>query len=306
MLALAYGVADIDPAAAAPWLHGLRITAVAVVALAVWSMARSLAPDRPRASIAVLGAIGALAIPGAWGQIAVIVGGGFLGLAVPRPEAPTPTAPVRPAHRWRGAAALLLFAALLFVLPAIAAAWDSQALRVFDAFYRTGSLVFGGGHVVLPLLRAEVVTPGWASDDAFLAGYGLAQAVPGPLFSYATYLGAVLHAPPHGWRGGLLCLAAIYLPSFLLVIGVLPYWDALRRSVAAQRALRGINAAVVGLLLAALYSPGWTSAIRAPADFALALLLLLLLAQWKLPPWIVVILGAAGGFGLDRILPLLA
>jgi chromate transporter len=174
-------------------------------------------------------------------------------------------------------------------------------LRLIDSFYRSGSLVFGGGHVVLPLLQAEVVPPGWVTNDAFLAGYGAAQAVPGPLFTFAAYLGAVMGPAPNGWWGGSICLVAIFLPSFLLVVGALPFWDALRRRAGVQSALRGVNAAVVGLLLAALYDPVWTSAIHAPADFALGLLAFLLLVFWRVPPWAVVVLGALAAWGIARI-----
>jgi chromate transporter len=306
MVALAYGIGDVGTAAA-PWLHGLRVTAVAVVALALWSMARNLAPDAPRATIAVAAAALALAIPSAMGQVTAILLGGLAGWAIlgKEGEAPAKGEPHRHGRRL-GGLALLLFAVLLLGLPAMAASSGSQALRLVDSFYRTGSLVFGGGHVVLPLLRAEVVPAGWISDNTFLAGYGLAQAVPGPLFSFAAYLGAAMGPEPNGWQGALLCLAAIYLPSFLLVIGVLPFWETLRGMGPTQAALRGVNAAVVGLLLAALYSPGWTTAIRGPADFALGLVAFLLLALWKLPPWLVVILGAVGGFALDRLSGLLA
>ncbi len=212
----------------------------------------------------------------------------------PRPH--TPLAMHVP-RSWSIIAAILFFA-LLFGLPPLAAAFPSRALDVFDSFYRSGALVFGGGHVILPLLQAEVVPPGWVSNDAFLAGYGAAQAVPGPLFTFAAYLGTVMAPPLNGWVGGLLCLVAIFLPSFLLLVGALPYWDMLRRLPSVQAALLGINAAVVGLLLAALYRPVWTSAIFGPADFALGLVAFLLLALWAVPPWLVVIFGAvAAGLG---------
>jgi chromate transporter len=172
------------------------------------------------------------------------------------------------------------------------AAVPSHTIALVDSFYRSGSLVFGGGHVVLPLLQAAVVPPGWVTDDAFLAGYGAAQAVPGPLFTFSAYLGTVMGPTPNGWSGGLICLAAIFLPSFLLLIGALPFWDSLRRRSAVQSALRGVNAAVVGLLLAALYRPVWTSAILSPADFAIGISAFLLLALWAVPPWLVVVLGA--------------
>jgi chromate transporter len=188
--------------------------------------------------------------------------------------------------------ALASFFALLVGLPLLAAAVPSHAVALFDSFYRSGALVFGGGHVVLPLLQAEVVPPGWATNDAFLAGYGAAQAVPGPLFTFSAYLGTIMRPAPTGWLGGLICLAAIFLPSFLLLIGALPFWDTLRRRSGVRSALRGVNAAVVGLLLAALYRPVWTSAILSPADFAIGILAFLLLTLWALPPWLVVIFGA--------------
>src|SRR5205823_3447969 len=193
------------------------------------------------------------------------------------------------------------FLALLFGLPLLSAAVPSHTLALFDSFYRSGALVFGGGHVVLPLLQAEVVPPGWATNDAFLAGYGAAQAVPGPLVTFAAYLGTVMNPGPNGWVGGLLCLAAIFLPSFLLLIGALPFWDSLRRRPTVQSALRGVNAAVVGLLLAALYNPVWTSAILAPADFAIGIVAFLLLALWAVPPWLVVILGALGATAVAAV-----
>ncbi len=191
--------------------------------------------------------------------------------------------------------ALAAFFSLLIALPVIRHLAPSHPLAVFDSFYRAGSLVFGGGHVVLPLLQAEVVPPGWVSNEQFLAGYGAAQAVPGPLFTFAAYLGAVMREPPNGWAGAAFALVAIFLPSFLLVTGSLPFWDALRARADFQSALRGINASVVGLLLAALYQPVWTSAINGPADFCLALLAFGLLALWRVPPWLVVAIAAAGG-----------
>jgi chromate transporter len=202
-----------------------------------------------------------------------------------------------PVHVGRpvGTALLVLFFVLLIGLPLLASAMPSHALAEFDAFYRAGSLVFGGGHVVLPLLQASVVPPGWVGNEAFLAGYGAAQAVPGPLFTFAAYLGTVMGPQPNGWVGGLICLSAIFLPSFLLVIGALPFWEQLRRRPLAQAALRGVNAAVVGLLLAALYQPVWTVGITNAADFALAIAAFLLLFMWQTPPWLVVILSAAAG-----------
>jgi chromate transporter len=196
---------------------------------------------------------------------------------------------------------LALFFALLALLPLLASTSGNQALAYFDAFYRAGSLVFGGGHVVLPLLQAEVVPPGWVSDDAFLAGYGAAQAVPGPLFTFAAYLGAVMGPQPNGWTGAALCLVAVFLPSFLLIVGALPFWEQLRARPDAQAALRGVNAAVVGILLAALYDPVWTAGIKSGADFALGAAAFLLLYLWKTPPWLVVVLCALGGAALAQL-----
>lgn len=300
MILFGYGVTRFGSLAGAPWLHGLKIVAVAVVAQAVWGMARNLCPDRERASVAVGAAILMLWVPTAAGQIGAIAAGALLGWLMSRDHAPVqqgaPLA-IRLPRRWSIAAAAL-FLILLFGLPALAAAFPAQPLKLFYSFYRSGALVFGGGHVVLPLLQASVVPPGWVSDNAFLAGYGAAQAVPGPLFTFSAYLGAVMRPAPNGWLGGLLCLAAIYLPSFLLLIGALPFWDLLRRRPAVQAGLRGIDAAVVGLLLAALYRPVWQSAIFGPADFALAVAAFLLLAMWKAPPWLVVILGALGAIAI--------
>ena len=296
MVLFAYGAGRLEGAVGAGWLHGLMIAAVAVVAQAVWGMGRSLCPDRPRATLAVLAAVAVLLAPSAWGQIGAIMAGGLFGLVLLRHDEHAGGAALHvPIGHGLALACLALFFALLIGLPLAAAAVPSQALALFDSFYRSGSLVFGGGHVVLPLLQAEVVPRGWVTNDAFLAGYGAAQAVPGPLFTFAAYLGAAMGKPPNGWLGGAICLVAIFLPSFLLVFGALPFWAKLRGNARAQAALRGVNAAVVGLLLAALYRPVWTSAIMAPADFALGLVAFLALALWKLPPWLVVALAALGG-----------
>jgi chromate transporter len=295
LILVGYGVSAFGGVAGAPWLHGLKIVAVAVVALAVWNMARALAPDRSRATLAVAAAALALTVPSTAGQIGAIVLGSLVGLLLAAPDSPRPAESAfrLPIGRGWALAALALFALLLFGLPPLAQASGSHALELVASFYRSGALVFGGGHVVLPLLQASVVPPGWIGNDAFLAGYGAAQAVPGPLFTFAAYLGTAMTPAPTGWVGGLLCLVAIYLPSFLLLAGALPLWGALRRHPAMQRALRGINAAVVGLLLAALYQPVWTSAITAAPDFVLALAAFLLLAFWRAPPWLVVVCGAA-------------
>jgi chromate transporter len=278
------------------WLHGLKVAAVAVVALAVLGMARALAPDRPRATLAVVAMVVTQALPSAWGQILAIAIGAVIGILLLRSDAPRDHVSLPPAiSRTGGVLALTAFFILLVGLPIVAAATDSHGIKLFDTFFRAGSLVFGGGHVVLPLLQAAVVPPGWVSNDAFLAGYGAAQAVPGPLFTFAAYLGAIMTSAPNGWAGAALCLGAIFLPSFLLVFGVLPFWDAVRRRVAVQAALKGVNAAVVGLLLAALYNPVWTAGILNGWDFALATGAFLLLFIWKTPPWLVVFLCGIGG-----------
>ena len=297
MVAFGYGIGALGDAAGSGWSHGLKVAAVAVVAQAVLGMARTLAPDRARATLAVAAAIIALGAPSSWGQIGAIALGGIVGALLLRGggEATAPAALPLNVSRTLGALLLVAFFVLLIGLPLLAAAIPSQALREFDAFYRAGSLVFGGGHVVLPLLQASVVPPGWVSNDAFLAGYGAAQAVPGPLFTFAAYLGTVMGPPPNGWIGASICLVAIFLPSFFLVIGALPFWEELRRRPLAQASLRGVNAAVVGLLLAALYQPVWTVGITNAADFALAVAAFLLLFMWQTPPWLVVILSAAAG-----------
>jgi chromate transporter len=294
MILFAYGVQAWSGTLQGGVLHGLKVVAVAVVAQAVWAMARSLCPDAPRATLAVLAAIAMLLWQSALGQIAVIAVGATAGLMFLRQDAVAGGAavPIRLGRR-TAAFAWVLFVGLAVALPVAAGLWPSVELAILDRFYRTGWLVFGGGHVVLPLLQAEVVPPGWVTNDSFLAGYGAAQAVPGPLFTFAAYLGAVMQVGLGGWLGGLLCLVAVFLPSFLLVAGALPLWQRLHANAAARSALAGINAAVVGLLLAALYDPVWVSAIRSGTDFALALAAFLLLAVWRVSPWIVVVTTAA-------------
>jgi chromate transporter len=296
LFAFAMGATAFNGPVAEGFLHGLKLVAVAVVAQAIWGMARTLVPDRARAGIAFAAVAIVVLFVGSFGQIAAIALGACAGLWLCRGEA----APVSghlnfPVTRRGGVIALVLFAVLLLIPPALATATGSQAFALFNAFYRSGALVFGGGHVVLPLLQAQVVTPGWVSNETFLAGYGLAQAVPGPLFTFAAYLGAVMGPPPNGMAGATIALVALLLPGMLLVYGMLPFWDALRTRPAAQAAMRGTNAAVVGILGAALYSPVWTSAVLTPRDFALALGGFLLLTVWKMPPWIVVVLLAAAG-----------
>lgn len=278
-------------------LHGLKVVAVAVVAQAVWGMARNFCPDVPRLTLMVAASCVALLLPSAWGQVGVIALAALIGLLLFKPEQRAAHDPLPITLRRReGMFWLTLFLALLMGLPLLAALFPHPALAMVDAFYRAGALVFGGGHVVLPLLQAEVVPAGWVGNDTFLAGYGAAQAVPGPLFTFAAFLGASMNQAPTGWLGGLICLMAIFAPSFLLVLGALPFWEHLRRDTRMQAALSGINAAVVGLLLAALYQPVWTSAIHAPQDFGLALVALLALMVWKRPTWLVVVgCGVVGG-----------
>jgi chromate transporter len=291
LVLFAYGVSAAGDALGTGWLHGLKVAAVAVVALAILGMARTLTPDRERASLAVIAAVIAFAIPSAWGQVGAIAVGCIVGLVFLKGGLPSDQSRLTlPTSRASGILALAAFTVLLVGLPLLAATTGNPDVRLFDTFYRVGSLVFGGGHVVLPLLQAEVV-PGWIDKDAFLAGYGAAQAVPGPLFTFSAYLGGVIG----GWKIALLCLFAIYLPSFLLLVGILPFWEGLRRRHSTQAALRGVNAAVVGLLVAAFYNPVWTAGILTKGDFALALAAFTLLFMWRTPPWLVVVLCAAGG-----------
>jgi len=260
-------------------------------------MARSLCTDASRVTLMALAACIVLALPGAGAQIGVIAAAGLIGLLLLPPALVTAHEPLPVGLRRRaGVFWLALFFALLIGLPILARLLPVPALAVVDAFFRAGALVFGGGHVVLPLLQAAVVPPGWVDGQTFLAGYGAAQAVPGPLFTFAAFLGASMQAGPSGWLGGLLCLTAIFAPSFLLVAGALPFWEALRRNARTRAALAGINAAVVGVLLAALYDPVWVQAVGAPRDFALALLAFVALVFWRLPPWLVVLGCAAGGW----------
>jgi chromate transporter len=301
LVAFAYGLQTLGITEAG-WLHGLKVVAVAVVAQAVWGMSRTLAPDRERVSLAFVAAIAMLVYPTAVGQVLIIVLAGFIGWwwLAEASAAPDPGTRISIGHRGAAVAWVLLFG-LLIGLP-ISQQWvQSEPLTVFDSFFRVGSLVFGGGHVVLPLLQAEVVPPGWVTNEQFVAGYGAAQAVPGPLFTFAAYLGAVMRPLGGGVAGAALALVAVFAPSFLLIVGALPLWDSLRPRPGFQAALRGINAAVVGLLLAALYHPVWTSAIHAPADVALGLVDFALLAFWKWPPWLVVVLSALGGAVLGRL-----
>ena len=303
LILLALGISGYGEVLPAGTLHGLKVVAVAIVAQAVWGMARTLCPDVPRITLMVAATCLVLLLPSAWAQVGVMAGAGIAGLLLCKPARAGEHEPLPiTVSRRAGALWLTLFLALLAGLPLLAGWVSSPTLDMLDAFYRSGSLVFGGGHVMLPLLQAEVVPTGWISNETFLAGYGATQAMPGPLFTFAAFLGASMHGPQSGWLGGLLCLLAIFAPSLLLVLGVLPFWERLRRNQGVQAAMLGINAAVVGLLLAALYRPVWTSAIVQPADFGLALVALVALMYWKLPPWLVVVgCGVAGG--LSSLMP---
>jgi chromate transporter len=296
MICFALGLAHWGAALPADALHGLKLVAVAVVAQAVWGMARMFCTDSTRVLLAVAGALLVLWWPQAWMQVVVIVLGALAGLGLRRAADPAVGGGLAVSLSTRtGLAMLTLFIALLLLLPLAAQHSSSLSVQVFDSFYRSGALVFGGGHVVLPLLQAEVAPPGWVGADEFLSGYGMAQAMPGPLFTFSAFLGAAMSAGPGGWSGGLLCLLAIFLPSFLLVLGVLPFWSRLRQQRWVQAALAGINAAVVGLLLAALYDPLWTTTVRGWSDVAWVVAGVAALMWAKLPPWLVVLAMGVGG-----------
>jgi chromate transporter len=299
LVLFAYGAGELGGPASIGLLHGLKLVAVAIVAQAVWGMARTLCPDRERASIAVVAALIILFSASSASQIAAILLGGIAGLWLCRAGPPTTTGQVTvPVSRTVGLAALAMFFLLLAGLPVLRGLTNSQGLALFEAFYRSGALVFGGGHVVLPLLCEAFVTPGWVSDHAFLAGYGAAQAVPGPLFTFAAYLGAVVKTSLHGLTGAALGLIGIFLPGVLILMGTLPFWETFRKRAGAQAVMRGVNAAVVGLLGAALYNPVWTSAVKTPGDFGIALVGFVLLTVWRAPPLVVVIISALGGIAL--------
>ena len=302
LIAFAYGLGFVGESSGAGWLHGLKLVAVPVVAVAIWGMARTLCPDRERATMAIVTAVIALAWPTAGGQVLPIIAAGFIGWCLFPPASTPPALHMRvPISHWTGMVSWVLFFGLLLGLPLLRQVVSSQSIAVFDSFYRAGALVFGGGHVVLPLLQAGVVAPGWVTKEQFVAGYGAAQAVPGPLFTFGAYLGFVMRTQPNGLAGAALGLVGIFLPGLLMTAGALPFWDSLRSRTSFQSAIRGINAAVVGLLLAAFYNPVWTSAISKPLDFGLAILAFGLLAFWKLPPWLVVVLTAFGGEVIARI-----
>ncbi len=299
LILFAFGIAEYRGLAQSGWVHGLKVVAVAIVAQAVWGMARSLCPDRPRAALAILAALLTMALPPAAGQVAAIAVTGALGwwgLKIERPRGGQ--AHRYPVSRKLGIVALSLCVAPLVGLPLWAAATGSSTIALLDGVYRSGALVFGGGHVVLPLLQAAVVPGGIVSNADFLAGYGAAQAVPGPLFTFSAYLGAIAPGPLHGWIGGLALLGTIFLPAFLMLVGALPFWDGLRHRAGIQTAMAGINAGVVGILVSALYDPVWTSAIHGRADFGLALLSFGLLTVGRAPPALVVLLTGLAGWAL--------
>jgi chromate transporter len=302
LLLFAHGIGLLGGPVGNGLLHGLKLVAVAIVAQAVWGMARSLCPDRERASIAAVAALIILFSTAAIAQIAAILLGAVAGLVLCR-NAPPPAGGhvAMPVSRRAGALALTAFALLLAAVLLLSGRLGSQGFDLFAAFYRSGALVFGGGHVVLPLLREAFVAPGWIGDDAFLAGYGAAQAVPGPLFTFSAYLGALVTPQPHGMAGAALGLFGIFLPGILILIGTLPFWDAFRARAGAQAAMRGVNAAVVGLLGAALYNPVWTTSVKSSGDFAVVLVCFVLLVAWRAPPLVVVLISAFAGIALVLI-----
>lgn len=302
LVAFAFGASLLDGPVAEGALTGLKIVAVAIVAQAVWGMARTLTPDARRALLAVGALALVLLVPGVLGQLGAIIVGALAGLLLCRQPREEAVATTRfGVSRGVGIAALAVFGVLLAGLPVLTALVRDPVVSLADAFFRAGSLVFGGGHVVLPLLEAEVVDPGWVGTADFLAGYGAAQAVPGPLFTFAAYLGALAEPGPGGVAGAAVALVAIFLPGFLVLVGVLPFWDALRRRPGAQALLRGANAAVVGLLAAALYDPVFTSAVVDAPSLVLAAVCFVLLVAVRVPPWAVVLVGAAGGILLSLV-----
>ena len=303
LLLFAYGAATLGGPAGLGLLHGLRLVAVAIVAQAIWGMARTLCPDRQRASIAAIATLIVLFSTSSFGQFAAILFGGIAGLRLCRTPSPASAGALAvPVSRNAGVASLVIFIVLLAGLPLLRALGSPQ-VALLDAFYRSGALVFGGGHVVLPLLRDAFVAPGRVSDDTFLAGYGAAQAIPGPLFTFAAYLGAVAQPSPHGVTGAALGLVGIFLPGMLLLVGMLPFWEAFRARAGAQAAVRGINAAVVGILGGAFYDPVWTSSVKTTGDFSVALIGFVLLIMWRAPPVLVVVIGAIAGVAMAQIHP---
>jgi chromate transporter len=301
LLLFAFGTTALGGPVGLGLLHGLKLVAVAIVSQAVWGMVRTLCPDRQRASIAVAAALIVLFSTWAGSQIAAILAGAIAGVWLCRAPSPASTGAILvPVSRTVGIASLVSFALLLVGLTLLRGLGSSPGVALFDAFYRSGALVFGGGHVVLPLLHSAFVAPGWVSDDTFLAGYGAAQAIPGPLFTFAAYLGAVAEPSPHGVMGAALGLIGIFLPGMLILIGTLPFWETFRSRAGAQAAMRGINAAVVGILGGALYDPVWTSSVKTTRDFGVVLVGFVLLIVWRAPPLLVVVIGAVAGIALAQ------
>ncbi|MDG0815766.1 chromate efflux transporter [Bdellovibrio svalbardensis] len=296
LVLFAFGISHFSGSLDSGWLHSLKVIAVAVVAQAIWAMGTKLCPDKERLGIALLACAATSAFPSAWIQLITLAVAGILAAFFFKKSTALPHTPM-PAvlSKKVGATLLTLFFSLLVLLPMAAKFSQAQGLKLFESFYRAGSLVFGGGHVVLPLLQSEVVPTGWVSDSAFMAGYGAAQAIPGPLFSFSAYLGAISNVPPNGWLGALICLLAAFLPAFLLILGTLPFWEQLRKIEKMRLAMLGINAAVVGLLLSAFIHPVWSSGILNLKDFLLALSAFLLLTLAKAPSWLVVLLGVLAG-----------
>jgi len=302
LIGFGYGVVAFGDSLNTGLLQGLKIAAVAVVAQALWQMSKSLCPDLQRRIIGIIAAAIAILWPTPFGQVGTILLGGIAGWIFLTGDAKQSVSALgQNTSKTFGAVMLAIFFAGLIGLPLIASTSGNQGLAIVDSFYRAGSLVFGGGHVVLPLLQSEVVPTGWVTKDDFLAGYGAAQAVPGPLFTFAAYLGTVTSLAPNGWMGGLLALLAIFVPSFLLVFGALPFWQILRTQSGVQSALLGVNAAVVGLLLAAFYDPVWTNGILTPIDFILAAMAFAALTFWKAPSWLIVIAAAGVAYVINLL-----
>lgn len=283
------GLSKIDVNDQKHWLHGLKVVAVAVVAQAILGMGRKLCPDKERITIAIVTSVILLFFSSAILQISILILSGIFGIYFLKTTEELPHEQIQKRKKRIGFLFLVFFFFLLIILPLLRSKLNITEIQYFDSFYRAGALVFGGGHVVLPLLQTEVVPTGWVSNDLFMAGYGISNAIPGPLFAFSSFLGTVSSSSPNGWYGAILCLVAAFLPSFLLIIGILPFWEQLRKNKLIRKSMLGINASVVGILLAALYNPVWTSAVFSTKDFALVITGFLFLEFWKLPSWLVVI-----------------
>lgn len=292
LILFAFGLSFINLDEHQHWLHGLKVVAVAVVAQAVWGMSKKLCPDLKRKAIALISCAAILIFNSPYTQVLVLITFGLLGTLIFKMTSELPNEPIPRSSKKMGAALLSLFIVLLLALPVLRGIFPDQSLKLFDSFYRAGALVFGGGHVVLPLLQAEVVPSGWVSNDLFMAGYGVANAIPGPLFAFSSYLGAIAQ----GWTGAIISLMAAFLPSFLLIVGILPFWEKLKTISKVRQSMLGINASVVGILLAALYQPVWTSAIFSIKDFALATVGFIMLEKFKMPSWAVVLSTVIASF----------